>query len=251
MHIKRYCNSFFIASVFYSFLIITLLYSFEDTYTTPIKKQYSTQNVQFTLINLPKKIERPKIKQKEVVKKELKPQPKKIVKKIKKKIIKKINPKKIAPREIIKKLKPPIKPMPEIDKIVTKIVEKPIKNITNKIVHNQIEKNNSILKEKTIDIDTKQLKIKKNQYYTQIKQTINKNKSYPKVAVRRGIQGNVEIQFSISKTGKLLSFKILNGKKIFFKSIQKAVKNSFPLIPPSDLFTSSLDLKLTLQYKLY
>jgi protein TonB len=199
--------------------------------------------VKFTLINLPKQIEQPKIEKKEIVKKEPIHQPKKVVKKI--------NPKKIAPKKIVKKIEAPIKPTPKIEKIVKKTVEKPIKKTNNQIVANQVKKNKSIIKEKTIQTDTKQLKIKQNQYYTQIKKTIDKNKSYPKVAVRRGIQGDVQIQFTISKTGELLSFKILDGKKVFFKSIQEAVKNSFPLTPPKDIFTSNLDLKLTLQYKLY
>jgi protein TonB len=190
--------------------------------------------VKFTLINLPKQIKEPKIEKKEIVKKEPIPQPKKVVKKI----VKKINPKKIAPKKIVKK-------------IVKKTVEKPIKKTNNQIVANQVKKNKSIVKEKTIQTDTKQLKIKQNQYYTQIKQTIDKNKSYPKVAVRRGIQGDVQIQFTISRTGELLSFKILDGKKVFFKSIHEAIKNSFPLTPPKEIFTSNLDLKLTLQYKLY
>jgi len=240
LHIKRYFYSFFIASLCYSFLTLTFLYSFEESYITPTKKQNSTQNVKFTLINLPKEIEQPKIKQKKVVKKELKPQAKKIVKKVEKKII----------REIGKKVEPPIKPTPKTDKVVKKIVEKPMKKTTSKIVHNQIKKNKSVIKKKTIDIDTKQLKIKQDQYYTQIKQTINKNKYYPKVALRRGIQGDVEIQFTISKLGELLSFKILNGKKIFFKSVTKAIKNSFPLTPQNDVLRSVLNLKLTLQYKL-
>jgi protein TonB len=222
--------------------LFTLLYSFEDTYTTPPKTQNSTQNVKFTLINLPKQVEKPKVEKKVHVKKELKPQPKKIVKKIEKKVIKKINPKKI-----VKKIEPLVKPK----KIVKKQIEKPIKKITEQIVANQIKKNKSIVKKQTVQTDTKQLQVKQNKYYAQIKQTIDKNKSYPKVAVRRGIQGDVLIQFTISRTGELLSFKILDGKKIFFKSIHEAVKNSFPLCPPKDLFTSNLDLKLTLQYKLY
>ena len=93
--------------------------------------------------------------------------------------------------------------------------------------------------------------MKQHKYYSQIKQTIDKNKSYPQVAVRRGIQGEVKIQFTISKDGELLSYKILDGQKIFFKSISEAIQNSFPLTPPNDIFTSNLDLKLTLHYKLY
>ena len=239
MNIKRYFNSLLLASIFYSFLIITLLYSFDETTIAPSKNQHSIQNVKFTIINLPKQI------QKKVVKKE--PQPKKI----EQKVVKKINPKKILPKEIVKKIEPKKKPITKTKKIVKKLVEQKIQKPTKQMVTNQIKQQKSPPKKETIQTDTKQLVINQNKYYTKIKQTIDKNKSYPKIAVRRGIQGEVKIQFTISKNGELLSFKILDGKKIFFKSISEAIQSSFPITPPNDIFTSSLDLKLTLHYKLY
>ncbi len=248
MNIKRYFNSLFLASIFYSFLVITLLYSFDDTYIAPTKKENSNQNVKFTLINLPKTIEKPTIEQKKVRKKE--------IEKPIKKIVKKINPKKISPKKLVKKTTPKNKIQEKIVKTKKtvkepKIVKKEIKKTDTKIVANQVKKEKSLTKKTLTQIDTKQLTIKQNKYYTKIKQTIDKNKSYPKIAIRRGIQGEVKIQFTISKNGELLSYKILNGKKIFLASISEAIKNSFPLIPPKDIFTSNLDLKLTLNYKLY
>ena len=238
MNIKRYFNSFFVASIFYSFLIITLLYSFEEVNIAPSKAQHSIQNVKFTLINLPKEIEKPKVEKQEIVKKE--PQPKKI----EPKVVKKINPKKISPKKIVKKTEP------KVEKKEKEIVKK-TEEIKKQIVANQIKKSDSTEKKETVKTDLKQLKMKQHKYYSQIKQTIDKNKSYPQVAVRRGIQGEVKIQFTISKDGELLSYKILDGQKIFFKSISEAIQNSFPLTPPNDIFTSNLDLKLTLHYKLY
>jgi len=237
LNIKRYFNSLLLASIFYSFLVITLLYSFDETTIAPSQNQHSTQNVKFTIINLPKQI------QKKIVKKE--PQPKKI----EERIVKKINPKKISHKKIVKKIEP--KKKPKTKKIVKKLVEKKIQKPIQQIVANQIKQQKSPTKKETIQTDTKQLVINQNKYYTKIKQTIDKNKSYPKIAVRRGIQGEVKIQFIISKNGELLSYKILDGKKIFLKSISKAIENSFPLSPPKDIFTSNLDLKLTLSYRLY
>ena len=239
MNIKRYFNSFFVASIFYSFLIITLLYSFEEVSIAPSDTKHSLQNVQFTLINLPKEIEKPKVEKKEIIKKEIvkKPEPK-----VEKKIVKKINPEKISPKQIVKK------PEPKVEK---KEIVKKVEETKKQIVANQIKKSDSTEKKEIVKTDLKQLKIKQHKYYSQIKQTIDKNKFYPKVAVRRGIQGEVKIQFTISKDGELLSYKILDGEKIFFNSISEAIQNSFPLAPPTDLFTSNLDLKLTLHYKLY
>lgn len=249
LNIKRYFNSLLLASVFYSFLIITLLYSFDETTIAPSQNQHSKQDVKFTLISLPKQIEKPPVEKKEIVKKEAKPQPQK--KKIEKKVVKKINPKKISPKKIVKKVEQKKKTITKTKEIVKKIVEKKIQKPIQQIVANQIKQQKTPIKKETVQTDTKQLVIKQNKYYTKIKQTIDKNKSYPKVAVRRGIQGEVKIQFTISKSGELLSYKILDGKKIFLKSISEAIKNSFPLTPPNDIFTSNLDLKLTLQYKLY
>ncbi len=247
MNHKRYRSSFIITAILYSSFVVMFAYSFDKNISMKQEPKKSEEIVNFTIIEqIPFIKPTPKPQQKIV--KKVEPKIEKIVKKEPMPIVKP-TPKKIITKKTLKiaKKKP----------IQKTIVKKKIKEETKKVIqkqkvlaHTQIKKTISKKVEKK-SIDKEVIKAKQNIYYTKIKQTIDKNKSYPKVAVRRGIQGDVKINFTISKEGHLLSFKIIDGKKIFLKSITKAIKNSFPIKPPQNLFTSNLDLSVTLQYKLY
>lgn len=234
----RYFSSFLITAIFYLLLLSSLLYSFNDISTINQQTKSSEQKVKVTLLAqsqskppIEKKVlkqEKPKV-EKKIVKKET--SKKKIVKKPKKEIVKKIKPETIIKEEKLVK-------------------NTPIEN-TNTIQKTQIKQNKTIVKKPTPIIDTHTIQIKQNQYFATIKKRIDQNKSYPRMAVKRAIEGDVKIKFTISKHGELLSFQIVDGKRIFKKSIIKAIEKTFPLAPPKDIFTSNLDLSLTLQYKLY
>jgi len=219
---NRYTKSFFITFIVYIIIFVGFLYPFEDDKQLKSTQKKSEQIVKFTIIQEPIVIE----EKKEII--------------VKKHEIKKIE--RIIPKQTItKKLKP-------------KVIEKKKKIIQPKqiLVKQQIKQNKSTQKDTKIHQDTlKKRKENQNKYYTQIKETINKNKSYPKMAIKRGIEGIVKIQFEISKDGKLLSFNIIEGKRVFKKSISQAVKNSFPLTPPENTLVSNTSLSLTIDYRLY
>jgi len=228
---NRYTKSFSITIVLYVLVSITFLYSFDKNDTLPSQQTKSDQSVKFTIIqeaHEKKSVE--KKPHKKIVKKEI---PKKVIEK--KYITKKILPKK--KKEIIKK----------VEKIVKKEQKK-----SYQLEKKQIRKNDTTVKnEKQIIDNTKQNKQNIQIYYSQIKERINTNKSYPKMAIKRGIEGVVKVQFTISKNGELLSFHIIEGKRIFKKSISEAVKNSFPLTPPKNLLTKNTSLSLMINYRLY
>ena len=216
---NRYTKSFTITLVLYITIFTSFSYSFEDEKYVNTTQKKSEQVVKFTIIQEPRFIEK-----KEII--------------VKKKEIDKIVKKNL----ITKKIKP-------------KVVEKKKKKVSKPkqiVVKQQIKQNKSVLKN-TINHQDKLKEHKENQnkYYTQIKETINKNKSYPKIAVKRGIEGLVKIKFTISKNGELLSFNIIEGKRVFKKSITESVKNSFPLTPPKDVLTSNTSLSLMIDYRLY
>lgn len=221
---NRYAKSFTITLLLYIAIFISFLYSSEEPQIKSSQTK-SDQVVKFTIIQEAK----PVVKKKEII--------------VKKKEIKKVIKKKVA----TKKIKPKI-----IEKKKQIIKKKKTTEIKKTIVKQQIKKNKSIQKITKNHQDTlKKHKYNQKKYYTKIKETINKNKSYPRVAVKRGIEGIVKINFTISKNGELLSFHIKEGKKIFQKSITKAVQNSFPLIPPKGLLDSNISLSLTINYYLY
>jgi len=221
---NRYISSFVATTLLYVTLMATFLYSYEEPKILESKNKQSDQNVKFTIVSqkkeTPKQLEKPK----EIIKKVIqKTKQKKIVKKIEpKKITKKIEPKKIVKPKIVKKTQ----------KIQIK------KTISKDTITENIEKN-------------KQKEIYKKEYFTKLKQTISKNKSYPKIAVRRNIEGDVKISLTVSPNGELLDFKIIEGNRLFKKSIKKAMKRSFPFKPKKDIFLSNLDLSLTISYRLF
>jgi len=239
---NRYTKSFGITAIFYLFLMVTFLYSFdtEDKKELHSQQTKSTQSVKFTIVQeqrvkeikekTKKKI--PEKKAKKIDPEKKKPLDKKVIKKSEKKIVKQAIQKKDAKKENLPKKK--------------------IQSEQPQVQKNQIKQNKSIETKKKNNLEeTNKRKIEQHKYYTQIKQLINNNKYYPRMAIKRGIEGIVKIEFTISKTGELLSFKIIEGKSIFKKSIQNAVKKSFPLKPPKGVLSKDTTLSLKIAYNLY
>ena len=242
---NRYFLSFFLTVFIYVSLVVGYLNLHQNIKVLHSPSKQSNQRVKFTII-AQKPIPKKKIEHKK------KREPKKLKKKHKK-IIKKI--KKIKKYKKIRKIKPKIKPEQKIKqkaKPKPKPVKKP-KNIVKKIIpKTQYKQNISKVKKTIIDNQAiKKREILKNQYYLKIKKTIAQNKSYPRKAIRRGIEGIVEVSFIISPKGELLSYKIVSGKKVFHKSAIKALKTSFPIAPPPNIITKNTELSIKLKYVLY
>ena len=68
-----------------------------------------------------------------------------------------------------------------------------------------------------------------------VRSQIKANKKYPKMALRRHIEGTVGIMFDIGANGSVSNIRFLNGKSILQKSVRKAVLRSFPIAIPSNL----------------
>ena len=245
---NRYTKSFIVAALFYAGIFGTYFYSNKNSKTIKTEQIKSEQIVKFTVIQEEAAVKQTKKPIKKIVKKET---PKKVIQKIDKP--KKIATKKIKPVEkTIKKEKEKV-----TKKQVVKKIEEPkkiIKKGEKQIAKKQIKKNTTITKKSTNNLEDSKLKKQKlnqKEYYTKIKELINKNKSYPRIAIKRGIEGIVKVQFSISKYGELLSFNIVEGKKVFKKSISNAIQSSFPLRPPKGTLSSNTQLSLKINYRLY
>ncbi len=251
---NRYFYSFILALFIYSSIFASTLYFTKSEKLAKTSREISKEinKVKISFVE-PIKTETKAIKK--VVKKEQKPQKKKIVKKIpektpKKKIVKKFE----KPKKIEKKIVKKVEKKPE--KKIVKKIEKPIKK-KEILVKKELKPQNQSPKKVTSkalkkDKENESEKIKElqNKYFAQISQTINKNKSYPKRAVLRNLQDDIKIEFMISPKGELLSFNIIKGKKIFYKSAKKAIEKSFPMTPPSGILSSNKKIKLTLAYRL-
>ena len=261
---NRYLSSFILTTIVYSLIFVSFLYSFEVNKNVHSQPQQSFNNIKFTVIEktieAPKKVEKKENPKEKIVKKKPEPKKEQIVKKetpkkIEKKVIKKeLAKKKPEPKKQIVKKKPEPKKeeivKKETSKKIEKVVKKPEAKLDKKIAKQQIKQQHVPVKQNKPSIDQELINAKKNNYFKTIKESISKNKTYPNIAVRRGIQGDVKISFTISKEGELIAFKIIEGKKVFKKSIQSAIEKTFPIKPPKDIFLSNTDLFLTIAYRL-
>lgn len=123
-------------------------------------------------------------------------------------------------------------------KIVTGIEKKESQNLLNTPVKEKPKQNLQEFKEK------------RESYFALLKQTIERNKYYPKNALRRGIEGDVRVKFTISTDGKLLLIEKIEGNSIFHTSIKDAIASSFPIFPPRNILTENTTLDLIVSYKL-
>ena len=68
-----------------------------------------------------------------------------------------------------------------------------------------------------------------------VRSQIKANKKYPKMALRRHVEGSVGVLFDIGADGAVSNIRFLNGKSILQKSVRKAILSSFPIAIPSNL----------------
>jgi len=182
-----------------------------------------------------KKIIKKRIVKKRVVKKHLIKPKKRVVKKrivkkrsIKKKIIKKrvIKPKKIK-REVIKEVEPIIEEVYYERRVQPKrvlpVIQPPVQ-IKTPVITPKVEPQ--------IKVDKS---AKKREFLSQVRGKIIANKRYPKMALRRHIQGAVKVKFDITSNGTVSNIQFINGKTILQKSVRKAIEKSFPINIPNSL----------------
>jgi len=223
---NRYILSFILAGILYISLFASYILYFDNNITSKSTKE-KTKRVFISIIeNKP-------------IKKQIVQIPKKVKKS--KKIIKQKRKKLIVKKNIIKKTK----------KLQTKITKKNCIAKTNKVVQKQIQKTKAVIKTIERKNDNFLLnKAEQEKYYKKIKILINKNKIYPRRAQKRSIESTIRVRFTISNNGKLINIKILSGKSIFYNSVKKAIKASFPIKIKDGVFKNNIIFDLHMVYKL-
>ena len=154
---------------------------------------------------------------------------------------------------------------PIIEKLITKPVVKKVvkkKTIKKKQIKKKVVKNKSLKKRvpkrKTITkkayrkkkVSKKQASpAKKNKFLNQLRAKISRNKMYPRIAQRRGMQGSVKVRFTILRNGHVSNIEI-TGKKVFHKSARKAIKQAFPINVKKAPLSLPTTVNLTLRYQI-
>jgi outer membrane biosynthesis protein TonB len=257
---NRYTHSFLLSFGLYFVLFLALLFSSQvvelNSKTVDNSLKVAIYTEEHVSLQPPVEQKEVVIKKQQIVEPTIKPEPK-VEKPIEKIIEKTIE-----------------KP---VQKIVEKVVEKPIEQITKKVevetkIQQKIETNNHTIVTKqnlpitqtittqkkvsesisqkvvTTEINLQETLAKKKQYFALVKNTIEKYKYYPQNALRRGIECDMKVKFTISSVGQLVSLELIEGNKIFHNSVKEAIEKSFPLLPPKNILSENEVLSLVISY---
>ena len=75
----------------------------------------------------------------------------------------------------------------------------------------------------------------KKAFLNNLRSQIISNKEYPKIALRRHIEGAVKVRFDLTANGEVSNIRFLEGKTILQKGVRKAILRSFPVNIPFEL----------------
>ena len=151
---------------------------------------------------------------------------------------------------IVKPL-PPV-PKPIIEKPKEKIeVKKIIKKKPTKIVKKKKPAKKKPLKQasRASSKKTQANPEKVNIFYKKIRVKINQNKSYPKIAKRRRMQGSIKVTFTVLRSGKVSNI-LISGPKVFHNSARHAVKSAFPISVANIPVSLPVTVNVKLQYQI-
>ena len=241
---KRYLNSFFITSFIYLILAVMFINVISEISLETKKEEESITKISLNSVAIQKVEEVTKEIEKEIV---TEPIIEKIVEKPAPKVIEK--PKKVE-KKIVKQEKPIEK---IVEKPAPKVVEKENENIEKMAVAEQNEistKQESIIQSNSNNERNKNLE---SEYLAKVKNKIEKNKVYPKVAKRLNQTGKVIVSFDILKDGKVTNIKIIDKskfEKLDEASIELLTNIGFFEAIPNELNKTVWNIQIPINYQI-
>ena len=242
---QRYISSFLLSSLLFS-LIQALLYLLLSNQEEPFKiqkEEFSRIAISTLVLNKPQELQKP-ITPKPVVEKKQIPKPNA------KKAIPLPQKTKEKPQETVEEiLQEPLVEKLQTQQQIQKLDEDQKIQKQAKALERlqQREREREREKEKML-LAKQEREAKQNLFIQQLRERINKNKSYPMSARRRSIEGSIEMQFYLLKNGQVKDISFISGKKTFQNSATEAIKKSFPIKVEQDLFTFPKKFQITLAY---
>ena len=241
---KRYLNSFFITSFIYLILAVMFINVISEISLETKKEEESITKISLNSVAIQKVEEVTKEVEKEII-----PEP------IIEKIVEKPAPKVIEkPKKVEKKI---VKQEKQIEKVVEKtpekVVEKESENIEKMAVAEQNEistKQESIIQSNSNNERNKNLE---SEYLAKVKNKIEKNKVYPKVAKRLNQTGKVIVSFDILKDGKITNIKIIHKskfEKLDEASIELLTNIGFFEAIPNELNKTVWNIQIPINYQI-
>ncbi len=157
------------------------------------------------------------------------------------------------------KLKTTLEPMPKLATIPKVISKKVVKTRTTKRLSSKV-KSQKAKKPKSKRRTQKQSRSKKrgkstrksnavgkSHFINRLRSKIERNKKYPKIAQKRGMQGSVKVKFTITSSAKP-SHITVKGSKVFVTATKSAIKRSFPISTKG--VSLPMNITLTINYHL-
>lgn len=166
-------------------------------------------------------------------------------------------PKRILPKKIVivkKKQRKQIKRKKEFNPYKNIVKQKPVVISKEKVrITNQIP----IKKPKVSDDKAPSAAQKDNQntndnqlYLSKVSTILSRRKKYPRLARKRGIEGQILVAFKIDSSGATSAIKVLNGKnKTLRKAAKRLISNCKLPVPPKSWMAQTI-IKLPINYKL-
>jgi len=233
-----------------AFFITLLLYIFAVGFFGYLQKQIKVSEEvskekivhmhlsSFVPEKIPQKTE--EIKPKQAAEKELEVQ-EKLTKEVQKTFeppIKKVHPS----RRPKKKIKPVILPQKKVYR-KKKTKKRSIKRAQKKHTSKTKQKRPQNIQKKSYS------SAKRNKFLSQLRYKIDRHKTYPRIAQKRGMQGSVNVRFTILANGNVGRI-TLDGPKIFHHSARNAVKKSFPIDVKNAPLSLPSTVNITLRYRM-
>ena len=153
-------------------------------------------------------------------------------------------------REETPKIKEKVLPVPVVPKAKPKPAEKPAAKVVKKKAE-KTKKRTAKKKQpapKASPQKSKGSSAEKNLFLATIRDKINKHKSYPRIARKRGMQGTVKVTFTILGSGKVGNISV-EGPKVFHQSARNAVKSAFPIDARNAPISLPKNISIALRYQ--
>jgi protein TonB len=89
----------------------------------------------------------------------------------------------------------------------------------------------------------------KDAFLGKVREKINRHKSYPRIAQKRGMQGEVKVRFTILANGRVEDI-LVEGSRIFYDSAKEAVERAFPIETKNAPISLPKTITITLRYQI-
>jgi protein TonB len=250
----RYKVSFFITALLYALPILLYLYLFRQAIVSvdkPNEERIELSLSQFVPEAPPAELPEP-VQKEQLVEDEPEPEPEKKVEE-EEKPEPEPEPEPEKEKEPVKEETAPLLKETPVVEPVKKVAPKPTKKKVKKPVKKQKKhkKKKRVARKRQVSGggSPRHSAAQKNAFLARIRAKINRAKSYPRIAQRRGMQGIVHVRFTILSNGHVGKI-TMSGPKVFYRSAKKAIKRAFPVNVKSAPISLPTTVKLSLRYKL-